>query len=219
MEKVDLTRSIEEGMTTFHTDLHSAVRIEQLGSIEEHGRDTRRITVGTHTGTHMDAPLHFIRGGESVENFSLHSLLGPVELIDLSHLSKNDPVSVSMLEREEIGQRTIFKFGWEDRWGNPDDFYNDYPYLTVDAAEYLVDQGIELLGFDTPSPDSSSRPLDGGPNDSPVHKIFLRNNVILLEYLANLDRLDFEESWSVAALPMKIRGADGAPARVVAWKE
>jgi len=219
MEIVDLTRRIEEGMTTFHTGLHSDVRIDQLGSIAEHGRETREVTIGTHTGTHLDAPLHFIDGGRTVEDLSLEALLGPVELIDFTQVGENEPVTVSMLEDETLGKRTIFQFGWEDRFGDSDAFYNDYPYFTVGAAEYLVDEDVELLGFDTPSPDASSRPLDGGDEDSPVHKVFLRNDVILVEYLMNLYNVDFDSQWNVTALPLKIKDADGAPARVVVWKE
>lgn len=219
METVDLTRGIEEGMTTFHTDLHSDVHIDQRGSITKHGRETREVTVGTHTGTHLDAPRHFINEGQTVEDLSLDALLGPVELVDFTHVDENEPVTVSMLEDETLGKRTIFQFGWGDRFGDSDAFYNDYPYLTISAAEYLVDEGVEMLGFDTPSPDMSSRPLDGGDEDSPVHKVFLRNDVILVEYLMNLDEVDFESDWNVAALPLKIDGADGAPARVVVWKD
>lgn len=219
METVDLTRRIEEGMTTFHTDLHSDVRINQLGSIAKHGRETREVTVGTHTGTHLDAPLHFIDGGRTVEDLSLDTLFGPVELLDFTHVDENEPVTVSMLENETLGKRTIFQFGWEDRFGDPDTFYNDYPYLTISTAEYLVDEGVDMLGFDTPSPDASSRPLDGGDEDSPIHKVFHQNDVILVEYLMNLNEVNFESDWNVAALPLKIAGADGAPARVVVWKE
>lgn len=219
MEKVDLTRCLEDGMTTFHTKLHSDVVIRQLGSIEEHGRETREVTFGTHTGTHLDAPLHFIKNGKTVDELSLDSLIGPVELTDFSHLDENEPVTISELDNEQISERMIFRFGWENRWGDAEDFYNDYPYLTVDAAEYLVNKGIKMLGFDIPSPDSSTRPLDGGDEDSPVHKVFLRNDVILVEYLKNLEEVDIEKEWKVAALPIKIKGADGAPARVVLWEE
>lgn len=219
MELIDLTRPIYEGMTTFHTDLHSDVSIRQLGSIEEHGRETREVSFGTHTGTHLDAPLHFIKNGGTVDDLELDALLGPVEFVDFTDVAENEPVTVSMLEEVDIGPRTIFRFGWEDKWGDADDFYYDYPYFTVGAAEYLTEIGVKMLGFDTPSPDSSSRPMDGGDEDSPVHKIFLRENVVLVEYLHNLKTLDFDQEWSVAALPIKIKGADGAPARVVVWKE
>jgi arylformamidase len=218
MEIVDLTRLIQEGMTTFHTDIHSDVRIDQLGSIAEHGRETHEVTVGTHTGTHLDSPQHFIYGGRKIQDISLEELVGPVELIDFTHVGENEPVTVSMLEDETIGKRTILQFGWEYRFGDSDAFYNDYPYLAVTAAQYLVDEGIELLGFDTPSPDASSRPLDGGDEDSPVHKVFLRNDVILVEYLMNLNNVDFDSQWNVAALPLKIKNADGAPTRVIVWK-
>lgn len=219
MERIDLTRCIESGMTTFHTYWHPEVTVEQIGSIPDEGRETHEVSFGTHTGTHLDAPRHFIEGGGAVENLPLDALVGPVTLVDFTHLNENEAVTVEMLEEVEITERTLFRFGWEDRWGDADDFYFDYPYFTVAAAEYLVDQGVKLLGFDTPSPDASSGSLDGGEEDSPVHKVLLGAEVVLVEYLQNLGNVDPNEEWSLSALPMKIRGVDGAPARVVVWRD
>jgi len=219
MERIDLTRCIERGMTTFHTYWHPEVTVEQVGSIADEGRETHEVSFGTHTGTHLDAPRHFIEGGGAVEDLSLDALVGPVTLVDFTHLDENEAVTVDMLEDVDITERTLFRFGWEDRWGDADDFYFDYPYFTVAAAEYLVDQDVKLLGFDTPSPDASSGSLDGGEEDSPVHKVLLGAEVVLVEYLKNLGAVDPDEEWSISALPIKIRGVDGAPARVVVWRD
>lgn len=218
-EVVDLTRCIDEGMMTFHTYWHSDVSIERLGTIPKEGRETREVTFGTHTGTHVDAPLHFIDGGAAVEDLPLDALFGPVQFVDFTHLEENDRVTPEILDDIRIRPRMIFQFGWENRWGDPDDFYYNYPYFTVGAAEQLVKEGVQLMGFDTPSPDASSGPLDGSNEDSPVHKVLLDAEVVLLEYLRNLDAVDWSHDWSLSALPVKIRGADGAPARVVVWRE
>jgi arylformamidase len=206
-------------MTTFHTYWHPDVSIQQLGTISDEGRETREVTFGTHTGTHVDAPLHFVEGGASVEDLPLDALMGPVHFVDFTNLEENDPVTSEMLDDVRIANRMVFQFGWEDRWGDPDDFYYDYPYFTVGAAEQLVAEGVQLMGFDTPSPDASSGPLDGSGEDSPVHKVLLEAGIVLLEYLQNLDAVDPSHDWSLSALPLKIRGADGAPARVIVWRE
>jgi len=219
MEVIDLTRCIEEGMTTFHTYWHPDVSIERIGTIPEEGRETREVSFGTHTGTHVDAPLHFIEGGNSVDELPLDALMGSVQIVDFTHLGENEPVTTEMLRDVQLADRLLFRFGWEDRWGDPDTFYYDYPYFTVDAAEYLVEEGVKLLGFDTPSPDTSSGSLDGGEEDSPVHKVLLEDDVVLLEYLKNLDKVGGSSDWNISVLPLKIRNADGAPARVVVWRE
>lgn len=219
MQLVDLTHHIEEGMPTFHAPWHPPVEIEQLGTISDEGRETRKLSLGTHTGTHMDAPLHFLSDGASIEDLDLAALVGPVTIVDFSHLDENEAVTRPMLESVDLSDRLIARFGWADQWRDADAFYYDYPYFTTGAASYLVDSGLELLGLDTPSPDSSQGSLDGGDDDSPVHKIFLEAEVVLLEYLANLDTLADLEGWTLAALPMKVRGADGAPARAVLWRE
>lgn len=218
MEIVDLTRTIEEGMTVFPTYWHPEVEIKQLGTLADEGRETRKVTLGTHTGTHVDAPLHFIDDGRSIDQLPLDILMGPVSLLDFTGLGDNDSVTKQMLERYELSSRLLFRFGWENRWGDADSFYNDYPYLTIEAAEYLVKHRVKLLGFDTPSPDASSKSLNGGDEDSPVHKILLDKNVVLVEYLQNLDDLAESDDWNIAALPLKVLGADGMPARVVAWR-
>mgnify|MGYP001252669221 CR=1 FL=1 len=97
----------------------------------------------------------------------------------------------------------VFRFGWQKFW-NKKEFYENHPYFSEDAASYLVANGVELVGYDTPSPDGSKKRDDG--IDSPIHKIFLKNEVVLLEYLANLDELKNLEGWKIVVAPMKIEG-------------
>lgn len=213
-EIVDLTYLINEEMITYPSPWHPKVSIERLGKIEEVGRNTRKIVLGTHTGTHIDAPLHFIENGESIEKIPLKKIVGEVTIVDFSYLKENQPIEKEILTGIEITKRMIFRFGWQKYW-NEDKFYKNHPFFTEESANYLVSKRIELLGYDTPSPDNSKSNND---IDSPIHKIFLGNGIVLLEYLANLDKLENLENWNIVVAPMKIEGSDGAPSRVFVFR-
>lgn len=218
---IDLTYDIEESMTTFDAPWHPPVSVTQLGRHEYEGRETRKVTFGTHTGTHVDAPLHFIAGGKSIEKITLDKLIGEITTIDFSQLGNNETVTKKMLIDITITKRMLFKFGWGKYW-NTKNFYQDYPFFSKEAAEYLVSKNVELIAMDTPSPDDSRIKLSGdvlgSDKDSPIHKIFLSNEVILIEYVANLDKVDDYEGWSIIVSPLRIKGADGSPARVCIYK-
>ena len=111
----------------------------------------------------------------------------------------------------------LFKFGWGKHWME-ERFYQGYPYFTKEAAEFLVSKNIELLSYDTPSPDDSRIKL-GSEQDSEIHKIFLKNNIILVEYLANLEKIQEYDDWSISVNPLAIKGVDGSPARVYLFKQ
>jgi len=213
---IDLTYSIEEGMLTFDAPWHPQVSIEQLGRIEVEGRESRKIIFGTHAGTHVDAPLHFIKEGKGIDEIPLEKLIGPVTIIDFSNLPENQSITKEMLSSVNITKRMIFKFGWGKYWGDKI-FYKNYPYFSVDGAEYLLSKNVELIGYDSPSPDDSRTKL-GSEQDSKIHKILLGNDVILVEYLANLDQVLDYDGWNISVMPLKIKNADGSSARVILYK-
>lgn len=223
MKFFDLTYDIHEGMLTFNAHWHPKVTITQMGHHEVEGRETKSITFGTHTGTQVDAPLHFIKGGKSIEQVPLEKLVGPVTILDFSHLGKieNGEVTKEMLQGKNLGKKVLFRFGWGKHWNTPK-FYSGYPFLAEDTARYLVTAGVEMVALDTASPDDGRIKLAGNvlgsEKDSPVHKILLSAGIALVEYVANLDKLDDLEGWNIAALPLRIRGGDGSPARVYLFK-
>lgn len=223
MKIIDITHDMEEGMLTFGSYWHPLYEITQIGRLHVEGRETRKIVFGTHTGTHMDAALHFVQNGASIEKLDLEIALGPVSIVDCSNINEDEPVGIDMIPREKIAKRMIFYFNWARFWNTPK-FYVGYPFFSLELARYLVDNGVKLVGMDTASPDDSRIKLDsrsvGSAIDSPVHKIFLPNGVTLLEYLANLDQLngDFED-WNISALPLRLKGADGSPVRACLFKQ
>jgi kynurenine formamidase len=213
---VDLTLTLHEGMLTFPVHWHPVVEITQLGRHNVEGRETRRVTLGTHTGTHLDAPRHFIAGGDTVEMIPLETLIGPARILDLTHVPAFGEVGrgeLAELLGADAPERLILRFGWCRRWGGLD-YYSDHPFLSDDAARLLVERGVRLLAMDTPMPDNPKNGR-GSDNDSPVHRILLGAGVILVEYLCNLGALR-STGVELIVLPLKIDGADGCPVRAAA---
>lgn len=213
---VDLSMTLEEGMQTFPTHWHPFVEITQLGRHGLENRETRKLVLGTHTGTHIDAPRHFIPGGATVDQLDLEQLVGPASVLDLTAYGANAELDVAQMAEalgDRSAERVLMRFDWDRHLGTMG-YYNDSPYLTEAAAQWLVDKGCRLLGMDTAMPDN---PKNGrnGPKDSPNHKILLGNGVILLEYMVNLKSLDRPVVDLVVA-PLKIRDGDGAPVRAFA---
>ena len=218
MRIVDLTYDIAEGMPTFEAHWHPTVSIRQLGRLGMEGRETREVLLGTHTGTHVDAEIHFVPGGQTIDQVPLNRLIGPVSIVDFSGLGENGRVTVDMLAQVEVRERMLFRYGWSRFWGTRK-YYHGYPSITMEAAKYLIGQGLKVIGYDTPSPDQSSQKLEGDDEDSPIHKVFLKNGVILIEYLTNLESIDPLDGWTLCVLPLRIRGADGSPARACVMRE
>ncbi len=221
MEIIDLTYTIKEGMTTFSSHWHPIVEITQIGRHGFEGRETRKLVLGTHTGTHMDAPRHFVNDGKTINDITLQQLVGPVDILDFTFLKENEFVSKDMLKGKITKDKIIFKFGWGKYWGTSK-FYNDYPFISEEAAKYIIEKDVKLVGLDTASPDDGRIKLEknilGTSKDSPVHKIFLGNEVILVEYLANLEKVDTFDDWNIIVMPLKIENGDGAPVRACIYK-
>ncbi len=215
-EIIDLTYPIEDSMPRFGAPWHPDVHVVQMGYINTVGRETRKIIMGTHTGTHMDAPRHFISGGGTIDHIGLEKLVGEVKIIDMTHIKQGQAVELKDLVSLDLGPRVIFMFGWGKYWGTAQ-FYKEWPYFKEQAAHFLLERGVFLIGLDTPSPDNPRTTL-GSPRDSVVHKILLSKGVILVEYLANLNKIPTLRGWTLVAAPLKIKDGDGAPGRVFIYR-
>ena len=216
---IDLTMTLREGIMTFPVHWHPVVEITQLGRFEVEGRETRKIVLGTHTGTHVDAPRHFVPKGETIENTDLDIYYGPARVLDFTHLPDKTEITREMLV-ERIGRdfpsRILFRYDWERRLDSLK-YYTDHPYLSEEACEWIVENGIRLVGFDAPMPDDP-RNGRGSDRDSPNHTILLGAGVAILEYLVNLSQIPTKD-FILSALPLKIEEGDGAPVRAIAIVE
>ena len=213
---IDLTFPIHEGMTTFAAPWHPFVEVTQLGRHGIEGRETRKIVMGSHSGTHCDAPRHFIDGGATIDQIPLEILVGPAVVCDFSGVPPSHAITADELARaigDRRPERVVLRYDWSDRIATRA-YYTDHPYLDARAADWLVESGVKLLGMDAPMPDN---PRDGrnSGNDSPVHKALLGQGVVLVEYLCNLRAIE-KRDIELIVLPLKLRGGDGAPARCVA---
>ncbi len=156
---LDLTMFIEEGMTTFQAPWHPIVEITQVGRHGFEGRETRKLVLGTHTGTHVDAPLHFIPRGATLDDMDLEALVGPASVLDLHHLPARTRIDQKELEGFLGGPpppRLLIRYDWDRKLGRKE-YYREHPFLTVDACKWLVESGVRLLALDAPQPDNPNR--------------------------------------------------------------
>lgn len=213
---IDLSMILEEGMISFPQPWHPIVEIVQLGRHEVEGRETRKITMGTHTGTHIDAPRHFIPDAPTVDEIPLDQMNGLASVLNLTDFGPGQEVGLSDLEKalgDRSAERVLLRFDWERMIGSLDYYYKS-PYLSEDAAKWLIENGCKLLGMDTPMPDNPENGR-GCTKDSPNHKILLGGGAILVEYMVNLSAID-RDIVNIIVAPIKVREGDGAPARVFA---
>lgn len=214
MRIIDLTFDIETGMPTCGTPWHQTVEIEPMGTIDTVGRNTARILLGSHSGTHMDAPRHFVEDGDTIEALDINMLWGEASVIDMRHKgNQGDVVELEDVKKITVSERMIFVFGWYHNW-KTDKYYKSFPYFSVDAVNYLIDNGMKFMAMDTPSPDDGSA-ISSREDDSPNHKILLNKKIVMVEYLNNTDELSPDKKYEIAAFPLKAMGSDGCPARVL----
>ena len=156
MSFIDLTLTLEEGMITFPVYWHPSVEISLLGRLDYEKRETRKLVLGTHTGTHMDAPRHFVPGGRTIDQISLEQLCGRALLLDFTDLPQFHEISKGELESKLMGRnpkKLILRYGW-DKMIRTNEYYVAHPFLSEGAAQFLIDIGVELLAQDTPMPDN-----------------------------------------------------------------
>lgn len=214
---VDLSFPIAEGMPVYPSHWHPAVSVTRLARHEVERRETRKLVLGTHSGTHVDAPLHFVPGGRAVDGFPPELMMGPAGLIDLMPSRPRKEYGLRELlaawGRRRVLPRMLVRFGWTGRYGSLK-FYSEAPYLSVEACLWLAGRGMRLLGVDVPSIDSHAHGWKSA-KDAPNHRALLGRGGFLVESLANLDKLSAPRV-ELMVFPLKISGADGSPARCFA---
>lgn len=228
---VDLTHTIDADTIFWPTETRTFELVEEHKGVTERGffYAANRFCSPEHGGTHVDAPFHFAKPGETVAEIPIERLVGRAVVIDVTGKAAKDPDYT--LTPEDVadwetthgtipaGAIVLLRTGWSSRWPDKRAYLGDdtpgdasnlhFPSYGPDAARLLVERGVSVLGVDTAS-------IDNGPSkDFLVHRILGAANVVGLENVTNLDRLPATGAW-VLALPMKIANGTGAPARVVA---
>ena len=211
----DLSHTIASGMTQVANT--PPVEVCRILSIDEGAWvNAQSLQIIGHSGTHVDAPLHVLAGTASIDRLPLDRFAGPGCVLSLTKAPGED-VDAADLESAAAGQVrrgdiVLLHTGWDRHWNAP--AYFDYPSLTMDAADWLLEHGVRLVGMDMLSPDLpfQRRPPDHG---LPVHKRLLGNDVLIAENLTGLAPLAGRRV-QVWAVPIKVIEGDGAPARIFA---
>jgi kynurenine formamidase len=199
---------------------HPPPELEELHAVEEDGVNVQWYGAATHVGTHVDAPRHFVPDGDTIDDLSVSRYAGDGVVLDATRENPG-PIDADALAEAldatdgavRAGDVVLVRTGWGRRYG--EDGYERYPWLTADAAEWILEKDPKLLGVDTRSPD---RPRAMRPDDwdeYPVHRTLLPEGVLIAEHLRIPATLAGERC-EVFGFPMNLRGGDGAPARFVA---
>lgn len=175
-----------------------------------------------HAFTHIDTPLHIEPDRITMEEVELDSLCGPAAVVDLAPKEANEPITVDELKAKgghiAEGDIVILKTDWDlKRDYLTREYWLEAPYVEEEAAAWLADQPIKAVGFDFPQ-DYTIREIPGrhpGPEEMPTHHLILRKGIYLFEYLCNVHQLTSPRA-TVFGMPIKVKGAEGAPARIAA---
>lgn len=173
------------------------------------------LRLGTHSGTHMDAPRHLFPDGATIDDFGPERWIGTAVVVPVPAASADAPfgpeVLASLPSGLPPGWFALLATGWDRHWGGPDQFRHPYP--SPELATALLAAGAALVGIDAASVDSS---VAGG---NATHRVLLGAGVPVVEHLRGLDRLRPWLPYRAVFAPLALVGADGAPVRAVAWRE
>jgi arylformamidase len=212
MRILDLSHPISEKMPVYPGT--EQPRITTGCSIEQDGFLEKKITLYSHTGTHIDAPAHLLPEGATLDRLPIDHFYGTAAGL---HLPERNGKTIGIdLVRQTLSKRggaptefLLIYTGWERFW-REDRYFTEYPVLSPDAAEWLGTAGLKGVGFDTLSADAADT------KDYPVHKILLRRNIIIIENLCSLASLP-AGPFHFSCFPLRFLDADGSPVRAAAY--
>jgi arylformamidase len=201
----DITLPITDGMITYPDD--PAVRVRAHARIADgEAANVTALSLGSHTGTHVDAPRHFLDGGRPVDELALERLLGPARVVRIP--DDITAIGASALRSAGVGgeARVLLRTRNAALLGRPG-FQADFAHLTEDGARYLVDVGVRLVGIDYLSIEAFDA------REPVVHRTLLERDVVILE---GLDLRDVAPGpYELVCLPLRLAGLDGSPVRAL----
>lgn len=213
----DLSVPLTESTQTYPGD--PAVRFEQHATVERDGFNLLAVHMGSQSGTHVDAPLHFDDGTLSIDQISLDRFIGRVVMVDARSVGARGRIGLDLvqpvLNSIAEGDIVLLHTGWSQHFGSETYFEN--PFLDADACQALLDCGVRTFGIDALNIDET--PNDTHPGEGfPVHHLIAHAGGVIIENLTNLSAIT-DRVVTLAVMPLAFVGADGAPVRAVAWEE
>lgn len=212
MKPIDLTLTISKKLPSFPGS--PTPQFIPWSKIKTDGYNLELMFMSSHSGTHMDAPFHFVKNGSKIHQIRVNRLVRDAQLIKIrkganQSITKKDIIQFEKKHGRITNDATIiFATGWyknlEKRF-----YFEKNPGLSSSAANYLSSKKINLVGIDSPSIDV------GSDKEFSVHKILSKNNIIIVENLTNLEKIP-NRNFRFIALPLKLKDATGSPIRAIA---
>lgn len=202
MTVIDLTHPIS-GETPVYFPWHPRTELEQTATYSDNRCEVRRLSIGTHSGTHIDAPSHVLEGQPTLDQYDPKLWYVDAQVLDFTPREPRKEITKEEV-REKLpkkGVGVLVKTGWDVHFGQQD-YYATYPPISNEAAEFLVEMNVPVLAADTPF-------------TLEVHYILLKHGIPLITNVNNTAKLK-EGMIKLIAAPLLIKGSDGAPARVLA---
>lgn len=204
MSYYDISVPIHTAMPVYEGD--PPFEITLAHSIERGDQaNVSHLVMGAHIGTHVDAPRHFVPAGKTVDEIPLDVLIGPAIVVDLTDIDVISAKTMAEMGLDDV-ERVLFKTSNSKLW-REEGFQKEFVHMTVDAAEYLIEAGIKLVGIDYLSIEKF------GVSESVTHLALLHAGVVILEGV-NLAGVS-SGKYKLICLPLLIQGCDGAPCRAV----
>jgi arylformamidase len=205
---IDLTMEIVPSMRVFPGSPHPSFIVWSKYDIQ--GYSSEVMFLSTHTGTHIDAPSHFIQHSRTIDKIRISKFVSRSILIKVPKkadqlITRNDFMDYEIKANDTV----VFGTGWEKR-SKKNNYMINNPGLSLDAAEYLVRNRVNAVAIDGPSVDR------GVDNNFNIHNTLLSNDIPIIENLCNLEALSSTKSFTLIANPLKLVGASGSPVRAIA---
>jgi kynurenine formamidase len=210
MKLIDLSHPLERGMMSFPGD--PIFQKIPHSTILEEGCNVSQIQMSSHQGTHLDALSHFVPNGRSIDQMPLEWFYGPATVLRIPKSALEDIQVIDLKPFEDRlipGARVLCETGWHKQYGRTE-YFTDSPNLTLEAADYLAERQIRLLGMDMPTPSHQSREIHCRLQQAPAE-------MVIVESLVNLELLP--DYFLFIGFPLPFQDGDGSPIRAVAVTE
>lgn len=210
MKIIDLTHTIKPNMPVFPGT--EPPQLSPASTFEKDGFRETLLTMYSHTGTHMDAPAHVRVDGITLDKFPADKFVGKALVIDCSDLSEGDIIDISYINKYkniiDEAEFILFRTNWDKYW-DTEKYYGKFPVINDEVADFLINSNKKGIGLDVISIEEIES------EDLPMHHKILKNNLVIIENLCNLDQIG-NNLFTFCALPLKFINSDGASIRAIA---